>query len=274
MILEFREELAAQGQTSKKYARPARGSPQRNVGLHARPCAQALGRRALSNLHVTNPNPDLPPALCSGISQITTNTLTLAIRRPIKRSTTSSILEELEERNKQVAKQKQQTRYDQERLLYSKLIYIQLYREGARYKNYYQGQPFQWYYISPSKEIYFPLSNQDLVDQTKAIAYRTIELLNPPTKLYTKQRQQVVNDALNKQPTNLEGRLQQNLSRQILKNVWYTLILNITINNNSNNSSEGILILPIMLQIGMLHYLYYILYPSPQSQFIQQGNLQ
>ena len=68
MLIEFREELAAQGQTSKKYARPTRGSPQRNVGLHARPCAQALGRRALSNLHVTNPNPDLPPALCSGIS--------------------------------------------------------------------------------------------------------------------------------------------------------------------------------------------------------------
>ena len=26
------------------------------------------GRSALSNLHVTNPNPNLPPALCSGIS--------------------------------------------------------------------------------------------------------------------------------------------------------------------------------------------------------------
>ena len=37
------------------------------MGLHARPYAQALGRRALSNLHMTNPNPDLPPTLYSGI---------------------------------------------------------------------------------------------------------------------------------------------------------------------------------------------------------------
>ena len=51
-------------------------------------------------------------------------------------------------------------------------------------------------------------------------------------------------------------------------------MLNITINNNSNNSSEGILISPIILQIGMLYYLYYIPYLSPQLQFIQQGNLQ
>ena len=61
MFLEFREELAAQGQTSKKYTRPARGSLQRNVGLHARPYAQALGRYALFNLYMTNPNPNLPP---------------------------------------------------------------------------------------------------------------------------------------------------------------------------------------------------------------------
>ena len=67
MLVEFREELATQGQTSKKYTRPTRGSPQRNIGLHTRPCAQALGRRALSNLHITNPNPDLPPALYSSI---------------------------------------------------------------------------------------------------------------------------------------------------------------------------------------------------------------
>ena len=67
IILEFREGLAAQGQTSKKYTRPARGSPQRNVGLHTRPYAQALGRRALSNLYMTNPNPDLPPAPYSSI---------------------------------------------------------------------------------------------------------------------------------------------------------------------------------------------------------------
>ena len=87
MIIEFREELAAQGQTSKKYTRPTRGSLQRNVGLHARPCVQALGRRALSNLHMTNPNPDLPPALCSGINRLPLPTIVLLcrLRRPLAR---------------------------------------------------------------------------------------------------------------------------------------------------------------------------------------------
>ena len=66
-MLEFEEELAAQSQTSKKYTRPARGSPQRNVGLHTRPYVQALRRYALSNLYITNPNPNLPPVLHSGI---------------------------------------------------------------------------------------------------------------------------------------------------------------------------------------------------------------
>ena len=69
-MLEFREELAVQGQTSKKYTRPTRSSLQRNIGLHARPYVQALGRRALSNLYITNPNPNLPPALYSSIIDI------------------------------------------------------------------------------------------------------------------------------------------------------------------------------------------------------------
>ena len=37
------------------------------MGLYTRPYVQALGRRALSNLYVTNPNPDLPPVPYSGI---------------------------------------------------------------------------------------------------------------------------------------------------------------------------------------------------------------
>lgn len=155
-----------------------------------------------------------------------------------RKSTTNTMLAELEARNEAAVQQQASTGILEPRLLYADLSARWACRIGSKCPHY-RGQAINWCFIPEKDETHYPLTAKDLHTWVLAIKSGKATPTSPPWQITSAWANPQRREQLAKQPVDLNGQPQWNLAGRMPKAAQYSMMptFHVNINNNSNNGS-------------------------------------